>query len=273
MTHPEAPAVQTCRLIESHGMPLARVVPGDGPVVAVALHAGHLLRPESEAHIALDEATRLREEDPATARMAPRGIATIEVLRSRFEVDLNRPRFRAVYLGPADTWGLDVYRDELPDAADRVSREVYDHFYAEAFRVLSRVADACDRFVVFDLHSYNHRRDGAGAPAASEAVNPEINLGTGRLDRTRWAPVVDAFKSTMRDAGFDCRENVKFRGGHFAQWVADTFPANGAVLAIEFKKTYMDEWSGTVDDAAVQRNRQALERAVTAVSEVLSSIA
>jgi hypothetical protein len=36
--------------------------------------------------------------------------------RSRFEVDLNRPRREAVYRIPEDAWGLDIWRDEvLPD--------------------------------------------------------------------------------------------------------------------------------------------------------------
>jgi N-formylglutamate deformylase len=268
--HLEQSAVGTVLGIDVGGAPLARIVAGNGPVVAVALHAGHALREGLREHLALTEEERLREEDPHTARMAPAGIISIEVLRSRFEVDLNRPRFRAVYQGPQDAWGLDVYRSELPDDLDRVSRTVYDAFYAQAFAVLSHVAEMYGRFVVLDLHSYNHRRDGACALAAPSTENPEVNLGTGRLDRTRWAPVVEGFSAVMRDAGFDCRENVKFRGGHFAHWVAETFPETGAALAIEFKKTYMDEWTGLVDEAAVARIRGALEAAVPVISAALA---
>lgn len=46
---------------------------GDSPLVACAVHAGHELRPEVAALMALDEVTRLREEDPcgrAPARRA-----------------------------------------------------------------------------------------------------------------------------------------------------------------------------------------------------------
>ena len=261
---------ETARTVVTDGIPLARIVPGTGPVVAVALHAGHLVRPELEKHFAIVQEDRLREEDPQTGAMAPRGIARIEVLRSRFEIDLNRPRFRAVYRGPGDAWGLGVYRSELPEAEARVSRSVYDAFYSEALAVLSRVADEQGGFVVLDLHSYNHRRGGPAATAAATIDNPEVNLGTGRLDRHRWAPVVEGFSAVMRDAGFDCRENVRFRGGHFAQWVAETFPQTGVVLAIEFKKTYMDEWTGLVDEAAVARIRSALEAAVPVVSAALA---
>ena len=76
----------------------------------------------------------------------------------------------------------------------------------------------------------------------------------------------------MTDAGFDCRENVRFRGGHLARWVAETFPETGAALAIEFKKTYMDEWSGTADDVAIERIRTTLGAAVPALTSALDRL-
>lgn len=260
------------RVIDAGGAPLARIVDGDGPVLALALHAGHAVRPGLESYLALGDDERLREEDPHTARMAPRGLPLLEVLRSRFEIDLNRPRFRAVYQGPQDAWGLRVYRSELPDDEDRVSRAAYDTFYATAFDLLSRLAEKHGRFVVLDLHSYNHRRDGAEQPGADERENPEVNLGTRRLDRERWAGVVECFSAAMETSGFDCRENVKFGGGHFAHWVAETFPGTGAALSIEFKKTYMDEWTGAVDSSAVERIRMALGSAVPALVRAIETM-
>ena len=262
----------TERIVESGGAPLLHIVDGEGPVVALALHDGHLLRPGLASHLVLPEDERLREEDPFTALMAPDGVTKVTVVRSRFEVDLNRPRFRAVYQGRADAWGLKLYDGELPDEFDRVSRAAYDTFYSTAFDVLARIAETHRRFVVFDLHSYNHRRDGAGAPAAMVAENPEVNVGTLRIDRERWAPVVDSFIGCMTARGFDCRENVKFGGGHFAHWVAQTFPEQGATLAIEFKKTYMDEWDGSVDQQAVARIKEALSDAVSSVESVLDKV-
>lgn len=257
------------RVLEAGGAPLASVVEGGGPVLAFALHAGHAVRPKLAASFALSADERLREEDPATAEMAPEGRPLVAVLRSRFEVDLNRPRFRCVYQGPEDAWGLHVWRGEVPDAEDRVSRAVYDTFYSAAFDVISRAVERHGRVVVLDLHSYNHRRDGVGAPAADPAENPEVNLGTGRLDRTAWAGEVGAFVSAMTDEGFDVRENVKFRGGHFAHWVAETFPRSACALAIEFKKTYMDEWSGVVNDAEVTRIRSAVTSAADSIERAL----
>lgn len=254
------PAPVSERIIEAGGAPLAVVRDGDWPepVIAVAVHAGHDLRPGLEPRFALTAEERLREEDPFTEATVPEGMRLVRVLRSRFEVDLNRPRFRAVYQGPKDAWDLDVWQGELPDAEDRVSRAVYDAFYAAMFDELSRLAERSERFLVLDIHSYNHRREGPSAIPADPAENPEINVGTRRLDRERWAPVVEAFTGGMSSAGFDVRENVKFGGGHFAHWVSDTFPEQGCAIAIEFKKTYMDEWTGAADEAAVRRIREAM---------------
>lgn len=70
------------------------------PLVTVALHAGHDVRPEVAARLAVDDAARRREEDPGTERAVEAGGMAVVVHRSRFEVDLNRPRDRAVYTGP-----------------------------------------------------------------------------------------------------------------------------------------------------------------------------
>lgn len=246
------------RVIEAGGAPFASVRRGKGALFAVAVHAGHELRPGLEGYLALDETERLREEDPGTEDMAPEGATLLAVVRSRFEVDCNRPRSRCVYQGPQDAWGLTVYRGELPDEEDRRSRAVYDSFYAAMFDEISRLVERHERVVLLDLHAYNHRRSGPdGVPADSEG-NPEVNLGTARIDRARWAPVVDAFALGMTSAGFDVRENVKFGGGHLAHWVTEHFAEKVCPLATEFKKTYMDEWTGEVDMQHVARIRGAL---------------
>src|SRR5262249_53172094 len=103
---------------------------GDGPIVATAIHAGHLLREDAARLIALDEAQRLREEDPFTDELAIVAPTRLIGRRSRFEVDLNRPREQAVYRQPADAWGLHVWETPLGEAFVAESLAVYDAFYA-----------------------------------------------------------------------------------------------------------------------------------------------
>lgn len=261
------------RVIQAGGAPLAQVHSGvDSPLIAFALHSGHSVRPGLEAHLRLGEDERLREEDPFTTLMAPCDMRLVEVLRSRFEVDLNRPRERAVYVGPSDAWGLSVWNGAFPEAQKRISLSTYDAFYDETRCELERLQTAHGRFVVLDLHSYNHRRDGADRLPADAAANPEVNLGTRHIDRDRWAPVVDAFMESLGQHGLDVRENVKFGGGHLAQWVAQMFPEVGCPLAIEFKKTFMDEWTGEPDFARITSLRGALSAAAVAVEDALSAL-
>ena len=247
---------------------------GDGPLIAAAIHDGHDVRPEVSSHLALGDAERLREEDPYTARWATVVPTRLVGLRSRFEVDLNRPRETAIYRLPSDAWGLQVWKAGLPDVVVEASLAGYDAFYAAAYDLLDEVRRRHGRFVVLDLHSYNHRRDAAAAAPADPAGNPEVNIGTGSMDRDRWSSVVDRFVDDLRSCEvvgrhLDVRENVKFRGGAFAQWVHHTFPETGCALAIEFKKFFMDEWTGEPDVACVEAIREALSACVPGLLDAL----
>jgi N-formylglutamate amidohydrolase len=227
-------------------------------VITAAVHSGHRMRPEIAVFCALAEATRLREEDPFTAEIADIGTSRIAVRTSRFEVDLNRSRESAVYLDPDEAWGLCVWNQPPGSAAVESSRGLHDHFYESVAVLLERALSAHDRLIVLDIHSYNHRRRGPGMPPADVEENPEVNLGTRTLDRALWGPVADSFIGMMLERGFDVRENVKFGGGYFSRFVNDLAPGRVCALAIEFKKTFMDEWTGEADPAALARIRNAL---------------
>jgi N-formylglutamate amidohydrolase len=248
---------------------------GDGPIVATAIHAGHDLRPEVLALTALSDADRRREEDPFTDQWLGVGDATFDVARSRFEVDLNRPRDAAVYRVPADAWGLELWRDALPDDVVEDSLGIYDDFYRELEVVCDRAAEDGGRFVVMDLHSYNHRREGPDAPVDDPAENPEINVGTGSVEDALWRPVIDAFSSTLArhpfDGGtLDVRENVRFRGGHMSRWINERYAGRGCALAIEIKKIYMNEWTGEPDELVIASISDALHAATQAVRSELA---
>ncbi len=249
---------------------------GEGPFVAVASHHGHDLRPEVRALMKLPDEDRLREEDPFTGEWTVIAPNRFVAQRSRFEVDLNRARHEAVYLGPDDAWGLDLWKEPLSqDIVDR-SLADYDAYYAALREVLVGLEREYGAFVVFDLHSYNHRREGPDGPPADPQKNPEVNVGTGTMNRDRWARVVDAFIDTLSNYDFqgrrlDVRENVKFVGRQLPQWVHENFPTSGCVLAIEMKKFFMDEWSGEVDREAMDEIKRALAATVEPVLAALKA--
>ncbi len=251
---------------------------GAGPLVATAIHDGHEVRPDVLDLMSISEANRLREEDPFTGDWTAVAPTRVVGTRSRFEVDLNRPREGAVYRTPEDAWGLHVWKNGIPEAAVGRSLDEYDGFYAALEELYTDMAVRHGRFVVFDLHTYNHRRDGAGGAPADPALNPQVNVGTGTLaDRDRWAPVIDRFIADVAAFDFpggrlDVRENVKFRGGHCGRWAHATFPDSVCVLSVEVKKFFMDEWTGTPDLALHTAVGQALGSAVPGVLEELERL-
>jgi len=248
---------------------------GDGPLVATAIHDGHDVRSDLLGLMAISDADRLREEDPFTGLWTAVSPTRVIGTRSRFEVDLNRPREKAVYRTPEDAWGLRVWNEAISDAQVEQSLREYDLFYGALERLYAEKADRYGRFVVFDLHTYNHRREGAEGPVADPALNPQINVGTGTLtDRGRFAPVIDRFISDLRDfdfpgGGLDVRENVRFRGGNCGAWAHATFPDSACVLSIEVKKFFMDEWTGAPDEKLVDAVGDALRPAVAGALEEL----
>jgi N-formylglutamate deformylase len=248
-----------------------------GQLIATAIHVGHELRPEFAAELVLPEPDRLREEDPHTDEIGALIPARVVVHRSRFEVDLNRKRDESVYRTAQEAWGLDLLRNSpLDESLVTGSLEVYDAFYAELGRRLDAVAER-GPFVMLDIHSYNHRRGGADAAAALAEENPEVNVGTGSLDRARFGSVVDAFMTSLEAAGtssgpLDVRENIRFRGRQLAAWTHARYPDRAVVLALEFKKTFMDEWTGEVDRARVDELARALGRTLPALEASLRSV-
>jgi hypothetical protein len=157
------------------------------------------------------------------------------------------------------------------------SLRLYDRFYDDLAGMLTRAGAGGRPFVVLDLHSYNHRRGGPGAPPADPAGNPEINIGTGSLDRERWGGLVDRFAAdlgTVDVAGrpLDVRENVRFRGGHLSRWVHAAFPGQGCCLAVEVKKFFMDEHTGTIDEGVWAGVHAALAATVPGVLDELDTM-
>ena len=251
-----------------------QIFKGNSPLIATAIHDGHALRPNVLNIMALSDSERLREEDPFTGGWTAVAENRLIVNHSRFEVDLNRPREKAVYILPEDAWGLHVWKETPSDEVIHESLARYDAFYKEVHQLFSDFKNQFGQFVVFDLHTYNHRREGSAGIEADPKLNPEVNLGTGTMNREKWAPIVDRFIEDFRQLDFlgrqlDVRENIKFKGGQFARWTHENFPESACVLSIEFKKFFMDEWSGIPDPAKTDALHHGLQATIPGVLESL----
>lgn len=265
-----------CAICKFLDMAKLKIQKGKSPIVVCAIHNGHDIRPEVLPYLNLSEAERLREEDPYTTEWLYISDNTIKVNSSRFEVDINRPREKAVYLRPADAWGLQVWANDLPQQIVDNSLRVYDKFYEQMEEYFDELFLEHDWLVIYDIHSYNYRREGVDKYSSPEE-NPEVNLGTANMNRERWAPVIDTIISGFREFNFegrhlDVRENVKFAGGYFSEWLHQRYGDRICPIAIEFKKFFMDEWTGERDDRKIQHIRELLIASINPVKEAASKI-
>ncbi len=251
---------------------------GASPVVGTAIHDGHAVHADLLRLMKLREEERLREEDPFTGLMIRDLANRIVVHRSRFEIDLNRAAAEAIYLRPEQAWGLDVWRKEPPASVTGIALAVHHAYYAMLGSYLEDLRRQYGRFVVLDIHSYNHRRGGPSVAASPAEEAPDINIGTFSMDRVRWAPVVDAFREYA--AGFDflgrkldVRENIAFQGrGEQTRFIHERFASSGCALAIEFKKFFMDEWTGQPDMEAVGALQALINGSVPVLEKALREV-
>ncbi|WP_276122219.1 N-formylglutamate amidohydrolase [Pararhizobium qamdonense] len=248
---------------------------GSSPIVGTAIHNGHDIRSALGNHLGLSDGERLREEDPFTEFFIRDLPNRIVFHRSRFEIDLNRARDGAIYLTPEQAWGLKVWSKPLTDDQIAASLGVHDAYYTMLDSYLRGVEQQFGSFVVLDMHSYNHRRDGADGPEMSFEKAPQINIGTSSMDRERWADVLDPFIEHLRRFRFrgepmDVRENIAFQGkGEQTRFVHERFPETGCAIAIEFKKFFMDEWTGEPDLEALTAMREMIRQSLPVLLESL----
>jgi N-formylglutamate deformylase len=250
---------------------------GRSPIVAAAIHDGHDTRPSVQKRLAISASRRLYEEDPYTGAWTQIAKTQVIGLRSRFEFDLNRPRDKAIYMTPDDAWGCGVWRRIPDETLVEQSLREYDKFYSAVETLLKTMVDDHGRTVVYDLHTYNHYRGGPGSPPGPAIENPEVNIGTGTMDREFWGPVVERFIDELRRFDFhgchlDVRENVRFQGGYFGKWTHQTFPGQVCSIAIEVKKFFMNEWNGEANMELVERIYQALHSTLAGVEEELKRL-
>ena len=235
------------------------------PILYLAIHNGHYLSDSIAEKIGISEADRLREEDPYTSRFIVDKPNHVVQTVSRFQYDLNRSRDHAIYQSPDDCWSLPVYpRHPLTEQEITSSLQEYDAFYSKLINIIEDFLQRHEKIIVWDVHSYNHHRQGINAPYDSDEENPEIILGTNhyRYMPEHWKPIIDRIENDMNSRNFigqfsnralihphlDVRQNIKFSGGYLSQYLNHTYGDRVCCIAIEFKKIWMNEWTGEVDE-------------------------
>lgn len=224
------------------------------PVLALAIHSGHQMPQALMRYTKISDADRFREEDPYTGQIAQHFPNHIIVESSRFAVDLNRKQDKCVYLKPEDAWGLDVRLCELPDPLYQDLIRCYTDWYNTLVYQVERMLKVHPFLIVLDLHSYNHRRGGPDAEADPQSENPDIILGRSNMPDSYY-PLIEDLREHLDgkplwDKTLDVRCDVKFTGGQLARFLHENFPDRLFCISIEFKKIFMNEWSGKLNPVA-----------------------
>ncbi len=245
----------------------------DSPIVCTAIHNGHELSEKVKQNLAISEQTQFYEEDPFTEKFTKICNNRIIVNTSRFEVDLNRAREKSVYLKLKDAWGLSVWKSHPTKEVLKESYRKYEGFYRIVKHHFTEMEKRFGKFFVYDIHSYNHRRNGIKAPIDNPSKNPEIILGTNNMPE-KWMPLVYEIQHNLQkfdffDRNLDVRINIKFAGGHFSRWIHRNFPDSACCLAIEFKKIFMNEWTGEVEKEKFDLLKEALSSTLPEIIENL----
>lgn len=246
----------------------------DSPLWAFAIHDGHQLSEILKPYMLLSDKERLREEDPFTAIISELPINQFFVSTSRFQLDLNRTVQDAVYLKPEQSWGLHVFQDNFPkNYVDALNKE-HDAIYYTIGRHISTTIKKYGFFVIFDIHSYNAKRDHADQIIDTDS-NPQINLGT-FYNHSKWRDIINEFSKTLQNQTLygekiDVRENVKFKGGNLAQHILQQYGELGCVISVEFRKDFMNEWTGEADNNKITACKQLLINTVQSLNNYLNN--
>lgn len=241
-----------------------------GPIFALAIHDGHQLADQLTPIMNLSESERLREEDPFTGMLTDIDTNRLVVKTSRFQVDLNRSIQDAVYLRPDQAWGLQVWKE----APTKIMLTELQRSYHYIQKILSLIIENSIQkygyFIIYDIHSYNAKRQGPDEIVDTEA-NPQINIGT-LNNKGIWRPLIDSFVKYIKDhriqdQPIDIRENVKFSGGYLSKWITSKYGQKGCVLSIEFRKDFMNEWTGIPHLDHIESLRKILHSSVSFIKK------
>ena len=68
----------------------------------------------------------------------------------------------------------------------------------------------------------------------------------------------------------DVRENIAFQGkGEQTRFVHERYPRQGCAIALEFKKFFMDEWTGQPNEAELVAMRRFIAHVAQVAADLL----
>ncbi|MFC2081053.1 N-formylglutamate amidohydrolase [Bacteroidota bacterium] len=230
----------------------------------IAMHTGSRIRPELKESLSVKKSGRLREEDPYADTFIKDFPVQIIALDSRFEYDLNCDPQGAIYPFGKLKWGLNVWNRDLGMEERKLSiikhREFHDLVDLTTLYLLKQNRYA----LIFDMHSYCYQRE--EEQNWFDDPRPEINLGTIPVNKKLFRDSIEQFLKDLSGVRIEhhqvrVAENEVFPGGYLSRRLSKKWYERVLVLAIEYKKIFMNEWTGElyseILDVLVQSFRSA----------------
>ncbi|WP_299176797.1 flavohemoglobin expression-modulating QEGLA motif protein [uncultured Neptuniibacter sp.] len=227
------------------------------PAICTAVHDGHNFGRQLINYCALSEAERLYEEDPHTGELIKSMPITMIGNDSRYEYDLNRPLARCIY---NKAWGKEVWSKKLPASLRKRGIEKHKVFYRILDALIAKVEERFGACIVFDIHSYNHKR--------IQRSTPTFNLGTEQIDDDRWGRVIKRFRNALSKLEFSqisseaALDDVFYGRGYLISHVNSRFE-DTLVIPCEVKKVFMDELTGEPYPLVLDELKAGFKHALT----------
>jgi N-formylglutamate amidohydrolase len=215
--------------------------------LGVALHPGGRVRSGILEALEVNQEERFREEDPYTDLFIRDFPFQLIARDSRFEYDLNWEIEKCIYPSDTKKWGLQVWkRDLIPDEISLTYLK-YREFHALMDMVIDNILTRHAQALVFDVHTFCYQRNKITSWWTDST--PEINLGTFHINRTFFTSIIDLFLQsvsgiTVEGHTLRVAENEIFPGGYLTRKYAKSHNIRVLVLAIEYKKIFMNEVTG-----------------------------
>jgi len=215
--------------------------------VGVALHNGNRVGSEVLEAMEVGQEERFREEDPHTDSFIQDFPLQLIARDSRFEYDLNREIEKCIYPAGEKKWGLQVWNRPLTQSEIEMIYSKYREFHALLDLIMKHIIENHNSAILFDIHSFCYQRETRTHWWQDE--KPDINLGTRYINREYFSPLIELFLENMSGITLDGHtlrifENEIFPGGYLTRKYAKSHNRKVLVLAIEYKKIFMNELTG-----------------------------
>lgn len=229
--------------------------------MGIALHNGSRIRPQLLDTLAVSQEERFREEDPFTELFVQDFPIQLIARDSRFEYDLNWDIEKCIYPYENQKWGLKVWHRPLNREEITTTYSKFREFHALLDLVVDHLLKHYPLITLFDIHSFCYRREGESN--WWEDSKPEINLGTRFINRPYFTPLIETFlkgvsELTLGDHPLRVGENEIFPGGYLTRKFSESHNCQVLVLAIEYKKIFMDELTGELFPHTLEPLRENL---------------